>query len=123
MYDGRFVRRAAIFCFGAWLVAVPVLMAAGLPAPLAFGSAASRGVLAPATSGPIPGSGSRTFPETGQTVSGLFLDYWDAHGGLAQQGFPISPVSTEVSALDGKAYTVQYFERAVFEYHLENATP
>ncbi len=69
----------------------------------------------------IPGGGSRTFAETGQTVRGLFLDYWNAHGGLAQQGYPIAPVLGEVSPLDGKPYTVQYFERAVFEYHPENA--
>ena len=29
---------------------------------------------------------SRTFPETGKTVQGRFLDYWSSHGGLAQQG-------------------------------------
>src|SRR5690349_24495578 len=33
---------------------------------------------------------SQTFPETGQTVSGKFLDYWKAHGGLAQQGYPLT---------------------------------
>jgi hypothetical protein len=71
----------------------------------------------------IPGSGSRTFPETGQTVTGIFLDYWDAHGGLAQQGFPISGLMSEVSDLDGRAYAVQYFERAVFEHHPENSAP
>src|SRR4051812_1281341 len=43
----------------------------------------------------VPGSGSRTYPETGKTVRGLFLDYWDKHGGLAQQGFPISEVLGE----------------------------
>ena len=69
---------------------------------------------------PLPGSGSRTFPETGKTVSGVFLRYWDEHGGLAQQGYPISEVIGEVSDLDGKVYTVQYFERAVFEWHPEN---
>ncbi len=69
----------------------------------------------------IPGSGTRLFPETGQTVTGLFLDYWNGHGGLAQQGYPISPPMTEVSDLTGTPYTVQYFERAVFEYHPENA--
>jgi hypothetical protein len=56
-------------------------------------------------------------------VRGIFLDYWEGHGGLAQQGYPISEVFGEVSDLDGKAYTVQYFERAVFEYHPENAAP
>ncbi len=67
--------------------------------------------------------GSRTFPETGKTVSGKFLTYWDSHGGLAQQGFPISAEMQEISPTDGKTYTVQYFERAVFEAHPENQAP
>jgi beta propeller repeat protein len=71
----------------------------------------------------LPGSAARLFPETGQPVTGLFLDYWDAHGALPQQGFPISPLIGEVSDLDGKPYTVQYFERAVFEYHPQNTPP
>ncbi len=75
------------------------------------------------TSPAVPGSGSLTFPQTGKTVSGIFLDYWNTHGGLMQQGYPISDPMTEVSDLDGKAYTVQYFERAVFEYHPENQPP
>jgi hypothetical protein len=70
---------------------------------------------------PLPGSESRHFPETGKTVSGVFLRYWETHGGLAQQGYPISEVMGEISELDGKPYTIQYFERAVFEYHPENA--
>jgi hypothetical protein len=68
----------------------------------------------------VPGEGSRTFPETDKTVSGVFLKYWEEHGDLMQQGFPISDPIGEVSDLDGKLYTVQYFERAVFEYHPEN---
>jgi pimeloyl-ACP methyl ester carboxylesterase len=67
----------------------------------------------------LPGAGSQSFPETGKTLRGIFLDYWKAHGGLVQQGYPISEAMGEISALDGKAYTVQYFERAVFEYHPE----
>lgn len=66
---------------------------------------------------------SRTFPETGKSVSGRFLDYWNTHGGLAQQGFPISETLQEKSDTDGKTYTVQYFERAEFEMHPENAAP
>ena len=31
-----------------------------------------------------------TFPETGKTLSGGFLAYWQQNGGLAQFGFPIS---------------------------------
>ena len=68
-------------------------------------------------------SGSRFFPETGHTVQGRFLDYWQAHGGLAQQGYPLSDEMQEVSETDHRPYTVQYFERAVFEYHPENAAP
>jgi len=64
---------------------------------------------------------SRTFPETGKTVRGPFLAYWTQHGGLAQQGFPISDELQQVSPTDGKTYTVQYFERARMESHPEYA--
>ena len=66
---------------------------------------------------------SRFFSETGHTVSGRFLSYWLQNGGLAQQGFPITEEMREISPTDGKAYTVQYFERAVFELHPENQAP
>ena len=66
---------------------------------------------------------SRTFTETGKTVSGPFLSYWQTHGGVTQQGLPISGELRETSPLNGKPYTVQYFERAVFERHPENAAP
>ena len=59
----------------------------------------------------------RFFSETGMTVGGLFRQYWENNGGLAQQGYPISAEFTEVNDLDGKPYKVQYFQRAVFEYH------
>ena len=59
------------------------------------------------------------FPETFQASSGAFWYYWNDHGGLAQQGFPISQELVEKSDTDGKEYLVQYYERAVFEYHPE----
>ena len=62
----------------------------------------------------------RVFPETGHSVGGRFLDYWTEHGGLQQQGYPISEELFEISELEGGSYKVQYFERAVFEYHPEN---
>jgi hypothetical protein len=65
----------------------------------------------------------RAFPETGKSVQGQFLEYWNKNGGLPQQGFPISEEMQERSDTDGKTYTVQYFERAVFELHPENAAP
>jgi predicted metalloprotease len=63
------------------------------------------------------------FPETGKRVGGRFLEYWQQNGGLPQQGYPISDEFVEVSELNGQPYTVQYFERAVFEYHPENPPP
>ncbi len=72
---------------------------------------------------PPPRAVSRTFPETGQTIASDFLKYWNEHGALAQQGYPISPEMQEVSEIDGKSYTVQYFERAKFEKHPEQPDP
>ena len=63
------------------------------------------------------------FAETAHAVGGSFRPYWEAHGGLAQFGYPLSEEFTEDSDLDGKPYTVQYFERAVFEWHPENQAP
>jgi acetyl esterase/lipase len=66
---------------------------------------------------------TRLFTETDKTVRERFLAYWNAHGGLAQQGYPVSNELQERSDTDGKTYTVQYFERAVFEHHPENQAP
>ena len=68
-------------------------------------------------------AGCQTFRETGKTVCGRFLQYWLQNGDLPQQGYPISNEFREKSDLDGKEYTVQYFERAVFEMHPENPQP
>ena len=59
---------------------------------------------------------------TGHNLRGRFLDYWGAHGGLAQFGYPISEELVETLE-DGRPYTVQYFERARFEYHPEASDP
>src|SRR4051794_4835294 len=56
-----------------------------------------------------------------QYIKGLFLKYWEQHGGLAQQGYPLTEEFSEISKLDNKPYMVQYFERAVFEHHPENS--
>ncbi len=63
------------------------------------------------------------FTQTGQTLGGKFRTYWEQHGDVAQQGYPISNEFQERSVLNGKLYTVQYFERAVFELHSENDQP
>ncbi|MDQ5824376.1 MAG: hypothetical protein M3441_09235, partial [Chloroflexota bacterium] len=59
------------------------------------------------------------FPETRHSLHFGFLGYWERNGGLAQFGYPLSEEIREISPTDGKEYTVQYFERARFEYHPE----
>ncbi|HEX8597100.1 MAG TPA: hypothetical protein VF952_01125 [Chloroflexia bacterium] len=61
------------------------------------------------------------FTETGHNLGGVFLKYWNAHGGLAVHGYPISEEFEEKSPTDNKTYKVQYFERSRFELHPENA--
>jgi hypothetical protein len=63
------------------------------------------------------------FPIAGHTLMGGLRDYWNAHGGLQQFGYPITEEFQEVSPTDGNVYTVQYFERARFEWHPENRPP
>jgi hypothetical protein len=66
--------------------------------------------------------GATYFAATGHNVAGRFLAYWEQNGGLAQFGYPLSEVFHETLE-NGQAYDVQYFERARFEYHPENAAP
>ena len=68
-------------------------------------------------------TGCEHFSQTGHSLCSAFLAYWQGHGAVGQQGYPISEEFTEASPLDGKPYTVQYFERAVFEAHPEKAAP
>jgi hypothetical protein len=79
--------------------------------------------------------GCRYFPETDHSVCGEILNAWRANGleidgvfgktdgeSLALWGLPLSGVTTETLG-DGKQYQVQWFERARFELHPENAPP
>ncbi|HEX2912846.1 MAG TPA: hypothetical protein VH186_18720 [Chloroflexia bacterium] len=71
---------------------------------------------------PFPSNRDRYyFNETGHSLAFGFKNYWDKNGGLAQFGFPITEEFQERNPTDGKTYTVQYFERARFEYHPEFA--
>jgi hypothetical protein len=63
------------------------------------------------------------FPETGKAICGRFLEYWEANGGLARQGLPLSGEFAGLGPVDGKTYTVQYFERARLELHPDNPAP
>lgn len=61
------------------------------------------------------------FSETTHNVGPDFLAYWNANGGLAQFGYPITETFNDTNPDDKKTYKVQYFERARFEAHPENA--
>ena len=54
------------------------------------------------------------FPD-GHTLGGPFRTFWEKQGGLPIFGYPIS------EELQENGLTVQYFERAVLEYHAEYA--
>jgi len=69
-----------------------------------------------------PQPGRVFFPETGHNLFARFLEYWQENGGLARFGYPISEEYGQ-RLEDGQSYTVQYFERARFEYHPENPRP
>jgi beta propeller repeat protein len=58
----------------------------------------------------------RYFPETGHGVRFGFKEFWEANGGLELFGFPITGEFNE----GGR--TVQYFERARFEFDPESET-
>jgi hypothetical protein len=82
-----------------------------------------------------PQAGCRFFAETGHNACGEILQTWRANGlefdgrrgtseaeSLALFGLPLSGPREETFA-DGRTYVVQWFERARFELHPENAPP
>lgn len=64
---------------------------------------------------------TKYFTETGHTLSHGFLVFWQNNGGLPAFGYPLSEEFQEKNPADGLVYTVQYFERARFEYHPDHA--
>ncbi len=60
---------------------------------------------------------SQYFPETGHTVAGEFLNFFNARGGLKIFGYPIT------DAFDWNGRRVQYFQRVRMELHPENPFP
>ncbi len=70
---------------------------------------------------PASAERSRTFPETGFSVGGRLLDFWERNGGLPVFGLPVSEERGERTA-EGR-FPVQHFERQRFERHPENAAP
>jgi uncharacterized protein YkwD len=74
------------------------------------------------------------FAETGHAIALQFWPFWSSQGlefdgrpgkgfreSLALFGLPLSEPAPEVSPTDGRTYLTQWFERARFELHPENA--
>jgi hypothetical protein len=57
------------------------------------------------------------FEQAGHSLAYGVRDFWHDHGGLSRFGFPISEEFSEENPDTGQMHTVQYFERARFEYH------
>lgn len=57
---------------------------------------------------------SRYFPESKHNLGGAFRTFWNANGGLAIFGFPLTEAFEETDATGSKRQ-VQYFERAKLE--------
>lgn len=57
--------------------------------------------------------GEKCFAATNHCMHGIFLGYWQGHGGLAGLGYPVT------DELEEGGRTVQYTERARFEWHEE----
>jgi hypothetical protein len=59
----------------------------------------------------------RYFPETGHSVRGEFLEFFEAHGGLAVFGYPLTDEFTQ------DVRRVQYFQKVRMEWHPEFPEP
>ncbi len=69
----------------------------------------------------VPAGADRSyFVQTQHAIGGQFKKFWDQNGGTFTFGYPISEETIEPNPTDGVAYTVQWFERARFEFHPES---
>ena len=61
-------------------------------------------------------AGKQCFPQTNTCAENAFLDFWTAHGGVEIIGYPIDQPRRFPDGL-----TRQFYERAILEWHPENA--
>lgn len=101
--QGRHVQTNAVRALivaAAWIIVTSLTPLAGSPA-----SAAPTGWTAPRTV---------YIPETGQSIDGVFLDFWRGNNGIANYGYPITP------EIEQNGHIVQYYSYARFEYWPED---
>src|SRR5688572_23742617 len=76
----------------AWLAAVAFVLA--LLAPLGVNASPQQPAsVTPSSNVPAPWQAPRTvyISNTGQSLDGVFLDFWRANNGIANYGYPITP--------------------------------
>jgi hypothetical protein len=78
----------------------------------------SRVLAARSVGGAVTGPERVFFPQTGHTLAYGFKSFWERNGGLAVFGYPLTEEFDEYNGT-GQRHTVQYFERARFEYYPE----
>ncbi len=61
------------------------------------------------------------YPETNHRLCNGFQSYWENNGGLSVFGYPLSEEFSQKNPDTGQVYTVQYFERARFEWHPQSS--
>jgi len=101
-----FTGMLAIVVVAALLVLTPLLAAAQ-----AIESTANTSTSSSATASNWKAPRTVYIPQTGQTIDGVFLDYWRQNSGIANYGFPVTP---EFQMPNG--VTAQFYAYARFEY-------
>ncbi len=97
--------------------------ATSAPIPTLAPAAGASPTAAPSSYGGVIRGDAICFPDkTDFCIAGRFRQYWEQHGSLPINGYPLSDEFTQTLE-DGKQYTVQYFERVRMEYHPEFKAP
>lgn len=108
---------------GVWrMVGIGLILSGLLAAFIPPGGSKVAAAPAPTALAAPPAGDARYFPSTEHYISGRFREFWEGRGGLFVFGYPLTGQFAFPST-DGNTYQVQYFERAVFEYHPENPAP
>jgi hypothetical protein len=118
---GSLLTQGQTFAHPSLSTPVPTPTVTPMPTTTPGASPASR-TPSPATSptaAPTPPP-IQFFPQTDYSVGFGFLHFFQKHGGVTVFGYPISQ-EMPVLQPDGQILTVQYFQRARFEYHPEFA--
>ncbi len=128
----RLKRRLLVIALLATCLISPISIAAGVSTaapttqPLIPNPASTSSARPILLTDPMPDphqDGVIYFPETGHTLRGKFLAYWQQNGGLPQFGYPLTEEFFEPDGPNNAPLQVQYFERNRFELHPENQPP